>query len=462
MSSAIKQEYNLKDLKCIKCGLFLSVPPIKINKNGDSICGRCEENAGIRNKSYEILASTMDFPCRYNSYGCEYTPKWDKVEQHEQLCDFRQFKCPLAFTKTYSCPWSGRRKNIYQHCRADHVENVSTMHPFITQYKLCSDIEKCILMNLFGSLFLIQVKINKTLDKILHCVRYIGNPKCISQYYFTLKISKNSTGLTDIIPIFPYEESVQWEEQALDLQLSGIEIILKGDENISCMIMANRKINFELLDEVKCMICKYYCKHTILHIDGNAVCKHCAPANCLKEPDLTSLGFQLLYPCKQRSKGCYHFDNVKSIWKHEIFACKFFECFICNKTFESSLEDHFKAKHSAMISSFEEMIYIDLKHKVHWVLITNFESNLLCQYSFDEEYLNIFVCTNLTNEELNDSTCGIKIFDFNLKKTVYKNMAPVENHVFDWRIELHANDLFSTVNNDRINIQFELFKTVCA
>lgn len=455
----------LKELKCIKCGLYLSCAPIKITVSGENICGRCcveqTEEVFIHNKVYEHIATTMKFPCRFNSYGCDYFPKWGRVDKHEKMCDFRQYQCPLkGFGK---CSWIGTRSQLYDHCSKNHEESTTSLNSLTVVHNLTEDDDKTILMGVFGVIFLFQIKISATLDKIWHCMRYIGNPKCINQYYCTLKIWKQSTTLTDIVPILRFEENSSFLElQTLEHQITGLQTVLKGSQKICFQLSVNKKLDLDLLQEIKCLVCRSYCKPKIFSLDERAVCRQCAPSNCVEDPDLSSLGNQLLYPCHHRQKSCPYYDNVKGIWKHEIFSCKFFFCFVCLKEFDCPMETHFYSKHSIMIQTFEEILHLSLSYSVNWLLVTNSENTIVCRYSYDDVYLNLLLCTNLTNEELCASTCAVKIFDFETKKTVIKNMEQVVNHAFDFTINLPVNEIYPFVENNNVSLQFELFKTVSA
>lgn len=72
MAQALNAE-TAKELKCCSCECYLSVGPITINDSESNgyICGRCPAGSNnLVNKTFETLAMTYTFPCRYDSNGC--------------------------------------------------------------------------------------------------------------------------------------------------------------------------------------------------------------------------------------------------------------------------------------------------------------------------------------------------------------------------------------------------------
>lgn len=149
----------LEQLRCFECNNLLSHKPILLREDGKSICGRCPtfENDGkvTRNKPFELLASTLTFPCRYEKAGCNKKISFEQIENHEIDCEYRQISCP--FLPVGSCNWRGSRSALLLHYDKEHREYVLP-HPCSPKPNIRSkDDERNYLMMAFGFLFLVQV-----------------------------------------------------------------------------------------------------------------------------------------------------------------------------------------------------------------------------------------------------------------------------------------------------------------
>ncbi|XP_057655990.1 uncharacterized protein LOC130893701 isoform X1 [Diorhabda carinulata] len=88
---------TLKSLKCIICGLTLSIPPIMTVSDNEYQCGRCKDikyaDGARRNLIFERVAKFLNFPCVYPN--CDALISWKDVENHEKYCQFKTITCPM-------------------------------------------------------------------------------------------------------------------------------------------------------------------------------------------------------------------------------------------------------------------------------------------------------------------------------------------------------------------------------
>ncbi|KAL1517863.1 hypothetical protein ABEB36_001571 [Hypothenemus hampei] len=135
MNFKVVPQRILDDLVCQKCFRYLSVLPIAITSEGQT-CGRCiiprmntknqkpfclfEGNFSFE-KVYNIPVGLLgyasynsSFPCNNRMEGCMKTMKIEEVEEHEQICNYRQtLRCIL-------CSFSGSGVQMINHFKSFH------------------------------------------------------------------------------------------------------------------------------------------------------------------------------------------------------------------------------------------------------------------------------------------------------------------------------------------------------
>ena len=107
------------------------LPPILQCHAGHLVCSNCRPQVtscptcrgqlgdNIRNLAMEKLASTVMFPCRYQSSGCRLSLLHTKKTDHEETCEFRPIACPFAAPGS-SCKWQGSLKHAMSHLLQVH------------------------------------------------------------------------------------------------------------------------------------------------------------------------------------------------------------------------------------------------------------------------------------------------------------------------------------------------------
>jgi len=85
------------------------------------ICNICF--AFFRNLAMEKVASTVMFPCRYQSSGCSLSLLHTDKTDHEETCEFRPYSCPCPGA---SCKWQGSLEQVMQHLMQAH-KSITTL-----------------------------------------------------------------------------------------------------------------------------------------------------------------------------------------------------------------------------------------------------------------------------------------------------------------------------------------------
>ena len=88
-------------------------------------CPTCRGQLGgnIRNLAMEKVASTVMFPCRYQSSGCGASLLHTEKLDHEETCEFRPYSCPCPGA---SCKWQGSLEQVMAHLMQVH-KSITTL-----------------------------------------------------------------------------------------------------------------------------------------------------------------------------------------------------------------------------------------------------------------------------------------------------------------------------------------------
>lgn len=87
----------------------------------------------IRNLAMEKVASTVMFPCKYSTSGCEYLLQYTEKADHEEICQRRLYSCPCPGP---SCNWQGSLEQVLNHLMMSH-KSITTLHGksnFLSKY----------------------------------------------------------------------------------------------------------------------------------------------------------------------------------------------------------------------------------------------------------------------------------------------------------------------------------------
>lgn len=185
------QENILNNLKCAKCDLYLSVPPVVLLEDKSSVCGRCkltpeEKKFAIRDKPYEEVVKILLFPCKYKNKGCDAKIKFEDMRNHEECCKHAELICPEHYTDE-KCHWKGVLDSLLEHFHEKHPQLI-VQHPYDKRPELNKSTN--LLMVFQGLLFLIQLQWDTLGEKdiLWHCVRLLGDFRLSSNFKYCLEI----------------------------------------------------------------------------------------------------------------------------------------------------------------------------------------------------------------------------------------------------------------------------------
>ncbi|KAL8170704.1 hypothetical protein V2J09_022508 [Rumex salicifolius] len=129
-------------LECPVCTNSM-YPPIHQCHNGHTICSTCktrvqnrcptcrQELGDIRCLALEVVAESLELPCKYNLLGCVDTlPYYYKIK-HEESCNFRPYNCPYAGSE---CSTVGDIPCLISHLVDHHKVDMHTGHSFNHRY----------------------------------------------------------------------------------------------------------------------------------------------------------------------------------------------------------------------------------------------------------------------------------------------------------------------------------------
>ncbi|XP_065163732.1 uncharacterized protein [Atheta coriaria] len=121
------------EFECPVCTQHMH-PPIRQCMVGHSFCNECYKKLktcptcrqvlSFSSRSFvlEKLHAKLEFPCKYQEYGCMERYGGDHIESHEFQCRYGGNSCPLKIIN--DCGWHGRGKDIVGHCIKHHPNNI--------------------------------------------------------------------------------------------------------------------------------------------------------------------------------------------------------------------------------------------------------------------------------------------------------------------------------------------------
>lgn len=65
----------------------------------------------------EKVATTVLFPCKFASAGCDKSMLHTDKGDHEEVCEYRPYSCPCPGA---SCKWQGSLEQVMPHLLTQH------------------------------------------------------------------------------------------------------------------------------------------------------------------------------------------------------------------------------------------------------------------------------------------------------------------------------------------------------
>lgn len=77
----------------------------------------------------EKVASTVFFPCKFSTSGCQASMLHTDKGDHEEVCEYRPYSCPCPGA---SCKWQGALEQVMPHLLNQH-RSITTLQglPFL-------------------------------------------------------------------------------------------------------------------------------------------------------------------------------------------------------------------------------------------------------------------------------------------------------------------------------------------
>jgi E3 ubiquitin-protein ligase SIAH1 len=197
-----------KELECPVC-MELMMPPITMCESGHNICTCCRPNLdkcpicrepfmNVRNKALENLAQKVQYPCYYRTEGCSLVLQPRFIDEHQLICPYRPYNCPLSEAENIMCEWFGAFLDLKEHIETKHrnrlteTESVKQVH--IQRYKGEKKYSRVIFA--CGEMFYQQFEV---IDNVFYfIIQHIGpeNYDTKFHYNFTLATSGNTESVS--------------------------------------------------------------------------------------------------------------------------------------------------------------------------------------------------------------------------------------------------------------------------
>jgi E3 ubiquitin-protein ligase SIAH1 len=108
--------------QCPVCCDYI-MPSLLQCHNGHIICTKCHRKStrcpvcrgplgNIQNLAMEEIASALMLPCNYSTSGCAVSLHHTERTEHEEMCEFRPYSCPL---QGQYCTWQGSLEEVLPH-----------------------------------------------------------------------------------------------------------------------------------------------------------------------------------------------------------------------------------------------------------------------------------------------------------------------------------------------------------
>lgn len=195
-------------LECPVCYECME-PPIRLCRNGHSICSKCRprlNNCPIcrrtilltRNFALEAVAEQCLEKCGNCDVGCNVKKtSVQDIINHMEICPYRLYSCEPG--RSVGCTWVGRRWQILDHMHGAHAttfilkeNNICKIKEFLFHdHSLTTQ-----MIAAHGELFWFRHEKDSSKSKFFIAVQYIGPEKDAENYKYECKFtSTNSSGM---------------------------------------------------------------------------------------------------------------------------------------------------------------------------------------------------------------------------------------------------------------------------
>ncbi|KAF5285555.1 hypothetical protein FQR65_LT13189 [Abscondita terminalis] len=333
-------ESLLQQVQCVLCKRCLSCSPLRMLSDGSTQCGRCASNDGSRAIALEAILSIFTFSCTFYDRGCMQSIRFNEAKEHEALCVYRSFSCPLS--STTSCDWIGPFTDFFNHFQNEHNDRIWKHSVFKVEIEETSqDAFMCVKES---ATFFIRYAYNGPKMLLSYEVCYCTSETLSPTYNIQLlnvqdrdcNISLKSRKCKQYSDYHDsFENFLNLNQYVKNLENpSTVEVSLSFHQEVK-----NNCVNHNDLNSLKCVDCCNYLIPPVYDLNEHVVCSDCGKRNphCVLSTNnkIKALVANGSYPCRWRKcKDVLKSDEYKL---HEL-NCKHrhYDCFFptCKITFK--------------------------------------------------------------------------------------------------------------------------------
>lgn len=187
------------------------LPPILQCQSGHLVCANCRPKltccptcrgtlGNIRNLGMEKVATTIEFPCKYASSGCDAMLRYLQKQNHEDVCERRPYSCPCPGA---SCKWQGSLDEVMPHLMTAHKSITNLQGEDIvflaTDINLPGAVDWVMMQSCFGHHFMLVLEKQEKIDghqQFFAIVQLIGTRKQADGFAYRLELNGPKRRLT--------------------------------------------------------------------------------------------------------------------------------------------------------------------------------------------------------------------------------------------------------------------------
>ncbi|XP_071441311.1 E3 ubiquitin-protein ligase Siah1-like isoform X1 [Hetaerina americana] len=196
--------------ECPVCFEYV-LPPILQCHSGHLVCQSCRPMlsccptcrgplGNIRNLAMEKVASTVLFPCKFASSGCQLSFLHTEKIEHEEVCEFRPYLCPCPGAL---CKWEGSLEQVMPHLLMSH-KSITTLQGedivfLATDINLPGAVDWVMMQSCFNNHFMLVLEKQEKIEgfqQFFAIVQLIGSRKEAENFAYRLELNGHKRRLT--------------------------------------------------------------------------------------------------------------------------------------------------------------------------------------------------------------------------------------------------------------------------
>ncbi|KAF2884552.1 hypothetical protein ILUMI_21617 [Ignelater luminosus] len=342
----------LESFRCFQCKDYLSIAPIVLLPDGNSLCGICSLSAKeitYRQLALEDFLKTLLYPCKFKNLGCKESLKFGEVQDHDVNCIY----CPMVCPASSSCTWEGSIQEIPNHFHICHSNLIAKNMEF--KLAVCDNDQKglllackdgvCGILKYYynvstGSLqydiqhfntdveeMAVKISIINDLD-LDHRINLKGDPPSLFNKSFYRDFCEIPNSKTLVLHnLFPVLNNPNYVIIRMNLH------ILKSheSENQEYVEESEQFVDYDLIKDLKCSSCLGYLLPPLYKnpTSGSAMCCYCGnhftKVECELNKEILEKVSKTNFPCRWR--GCETIKSGVNLVDHEL-SCnlRMFQC----------------------------------------------------------------------------------------------------------------------------------------